>query len=139
MFLGMIKVLSSLYEKYENVGIIQERFLLQEKCLKSSATSHCLQILSAAGLRKSLGSVTGRRLSLLECPALFAPVFRRENYEQNAEQGPERVAQSWHPKSDRGRCQTGNSSAVAMHRRVTFAPGVQGSFVPSRVAHTIYS
>lgn len=69
----------------------------------------------------------------------FAPVFRRENYEQNAEQGPERVAQSWHPKSDRGRCQTGNSSAVAMHRRVTLVPGVQGSFVPSRVAHTIYS
>lgn len=103
-----------------------------------AATSHPLQTHAAAGLSKSLGSATGRRVSLLGCPARFCPQGLEEKTMTKIHSGVCGVTRGLLSLDTQkfigedGR--QGNSSAVTMHWRVTLAPGAQGGLVPSRVA-----
>lgn len=88
------------------------------------------------GLSKPLGSVTGRRVSLLGCPALFRPQCSAEKpINKSAEWsvwGPGRLLSLGIQKLRQEDDREGNSSAVTMHWKVTLVLGIQGSLVPSR-------
>lgn len=130
MVLGMTKVDSSLkYKKYwcYTREKISTPSVWSAKPGSETGTSHHLPIHSVAGLRKSLVSVTDRRVLLLKGPALFFPQCLEEktmNKMQSGVWGVQRTLLSLGTQKLTGEDdRQGNSSAVTMHWQVSLVPG----------------